>query len=134
MLSILLAALGSQAAGGGGGGGGGGAFSLTSASAVNSRNGSSCGTPAQWTVGIVYAGSPSGVTLKLEIKDDTAGGTWVTHSTGLAPTSFPIVVDMEGYYNKFAAVQHFYARVTNEADAGDTVTSDDRTITAIACD
>lgn len=112
--------------------GGGGPFSLTGATVSGTSIGTSCGSPATATLNIAYSGNDVGVTLKIEQNHNGAG--WFTLATGLTTANFPYTgIDLMKYYQKFAGDVTDVFRVTNEADAGDTVTSDTHTLTAHDC-
>ena len=90
------------------------------------------GSPARGTVNISYRGDTSGVTLKLEQNHKSTG--WFEVDTGLSVADFPYTnIDLLKYFSKFADNVTDVFRVTNEADAGDTVTSDTHTLAAHDC-
>lgn len=117
MLGFLLAVLRSNLTGGGGGG----PFTITAASLSNHQSGTSCSNPRKYNVSLTYTGSPSGKTCQVERSWD--GGDWEVVATGIAPTSFPYVMSVPGYYNKFGTSVATQARVTDEADSANTATS-----------
>lgn len=128
MLPILLACLKSNLEGGGGGG----PFVITGVNLSINQNGTSaCADPLKFNVSLAYTGSISGITLKLE--KSWNGGAWETVGTGMLPTDFPHVENAEGMYNKYGVAATMECRVTDEADALNTATSDPYPTTYTLC-
>lgn len=103
------------------GGGGGGPFSITGVNLSQAQSGTSCANPLKVNVSLVYAGSPSGVTVTIEQSWD--GGAYTTVATGVSPTAMPYLLSMQGYYDKFGVSVASSVRVTNDSDPLDTATS-----------
>ena len=128
MLSFLLACLPNNLAGGGGGG----PFVAVSANLSTNQDGTSCSDLFKYNVSLVYTGSASGITVKLERSWN--GGAYTTIATGLDPaTAFPYVMSVDGYYNKFGIPVNTIVRITDEADATNTVTSSTSGLTYTLC-
>ena len=110
MLSFLLACLRSDLSGGGGGG----PFDITGVNLTQERAGTSCAVPMRLNVSLAYTGSTSGVTLKVERSFN--GGDYESIATGLTPESFPYVMEIPAYYNKFGTMVDTIALVTQDDD------------------
>jgi hypothetical protein len=117
MIPLLLACLRNNLVGGGGGG----PFAISATALTQYQAGTSCANPLKFNVSLTYTGSPVGKTCKVEHSWD--GGAYAVVATGVAPTAFPYLLSVEGYYNKFGIAVDSIVRVTDEADATNTATS-----------
>lgn len=128
MVPFLLACLRSNISGGGGGG----PFDLVSVNLSRNQNGTSCGNPYKVNVSVSYTGSVSGITLNLEKSWD--GGAFEVVEYNLPPTSFPYVLSVQGYYNKFGTYVGLRCRVSVVGDAANVAVSSPHINTYNRCD
>jgi hypothetical protein len=111
--------------------GGGGPFVVAGVNLSLNQRGTSCGDKYKVNASLAYTGGPSGKTCLVESNTDGAG--WVTEYTGVAPTDFPVVIALDGYYNKFGANVSLSVRATDESNSSNTATSDQYGATITPC-